>query len=186
MGDGSASSGEIPQRAGEEAGQFVEALARRYRQALNRFFERRAPALRAETEDLTQEVFERLAKREREEAIGNVEGYLLQTAANVLTDRVRRRASRRSDDHVPYVEETHALADFSAERVLIGREAVERVIKALDDLPERTRAAFVLHRFEELKYAEIAQRLGVSVSAVEKHIIKALKHICDVTRDGDE
>jgi RNA polymerase sigma factor (sigma-70 family) len=160
---------------------FLDTLARRYRAALTRFFERRAPALRGEAEDLTQEVFERLAKRETGEEIGNVESYLFRTASNVLIDRTRRRKTHRADDHVQYEDELHAVEDFAPDRVLIGREEVERVIRAIEDLPERTRIAFALHRFEELKYAEIAFRLGVSISAVEKHIIKALRHISDVT-----
>jgi RNA polymerase sigma factor (sigma-70 family) len=60
---------------------------------------------------------------------------------------------------------------------LIARESVEQVAKALDELPERVRVAFALHRFEGLKHPAIAERLGVSVSAVEKYVIKALVHI---------
>jgi len=164
-------------------GEFLEALARRYTTALRRFFERRAPGIGAESEDLAQEVFERLARREGGEIV-NIEGYLFQTASNVLTDRSRRRSVRYSDSHVEYDEQYHALEDFSAERVIQGREELELVVRALEELPERTRAAFVLHRFEELKYAEIARRLGVSVSAVEKHIIRALRHIDERLRSG--
>jgi RNA polymerase sigma-70 factor (ECF subfamily) len=47
----------------------------------------------------------------------------------------------------------------------------------LERLPDRVRAAFVLHRFEELSYAEIARRLGVSVSSIEKYISQALKEL---------
>lgn len=165
--------------------EFLDLLARRYTTALKRFFERRAPGLGTETEDLAQEVFERLAKRDGEREIANIEGYLFQTASNVLTDRSRWRAVRYSDRHLEYNEEYHALEDFSPERVMMGKEELELVARAVEELPERTRAAFVLHRFEELKYAEIARRLGVSVSAVEKHIIRALRHITDKTRNGE-
>lgn len=173
--------------SGEDRGagsEFLEALARRYTTALRRFFERREPGLGSESEDLAQEVFERLARRKGGGEIANIEGYLFQTAANVLTDRSRRRLVRFSDSHVEYDEEYHALEDFSAERVISAREELELVVRTLEELPERTRAAFVLHRFEGLKYAEIARRLGVSVSAVEKHIIRALRHIGDRLRSG--
>lgn len=163
--------------------QFLDGLARRYSRALNRFFERRAPRLSSEREDLTQEVFARLAQRSSEEEIEQAEGYLFQTASNVLTDRIRRLSVRRSVDHVEYDENKHAVEDFSAERVLEAREQVEIVVAALEDLPERTRFAFVLHRFEGLRQREIAQRLGISVSAVEKHIVRALDHVSKATRD---
>ena len=161
--------------------QFLDRLARRYSRALNRFFERRAPRLSSEREDLTQEVFARLAQRGSGDEIAHAEGYLFQTAANVLTDRLRRRSVRHSDEHVEYDENQHAIEDFSAERVLAAREQVEMVVATLEDLPERTRFAFVLHRFEGMKQQEIARRLGISVSAVEKHIVRALRHVCERT-----
>ena len=46
-------------------------------------------------------------------------------------------------------------------------------------MPERTRDIFVLHRFENISYGEIAMRMNISVSAVEKHIMKALKLLMD-------
>jgi len=48
---------------------------------------------------------------------------------------------------------------------------------ALLQLNERTRDVFVLSRLERMKYAEIAEMYGISVSAVEKHMIKALAHL---------
>jgi RNA polymerase sigma-70 factor (ECF subfamily) len=57
----------------------------------------------------------------------------------------------------------------------LDREALERVVEAIAGLPPRTREVFVLHRFEEITGARIAEQLGISESAVEKHIMKALK-----------
>src|SRR5437879_5231621 len=99
---------------------FLETLAVRYRGALNRFFERRAARL-GDTEDLTQEVFLRLAARGNGERIERIDGYIFQTAASVLTDRARRNAVRGGDRHVCYDEEQHVLEDFSPERVLLAR-----------------------------------------------------------------
>jgi len=156
---------------------FLEALAQRYRGALNRFFDRRAPQMGSDTEDLTQEVFVRLATRKSSEPIEQLDGYIFQTASSVLTDRVRRLAVRKAERHVAYEESEHAVEDFSPERVLVAREQVAMVRIVLERLPDRVRAAFVLHRFEELGYAEIAKRLGVSVSSIEKYISQALREL---------
>lgn len=182
-GDGQSSSVRRAKARGEEQ-PFLEALAARYRGALNRFFNRRAPHLGSEVEDLTQEVFVRLARRRDGESIRHVEGYIFQTALSVLTDRARRRSVRLADMHVAYDESENAVEDFSPERVLLAREQVEMVKTVLAGLPDKVRAAFVLHRFEELGYWEIARRLGVSASSVEKYISQALRALTEArTRD---
>jgi len=53
---------------------------------------------------------------------------------------------------------------------------------ALRELPTRVRAVFVLARFEELKAPEIASRLGVSISTVEKDMRRAVAHLRDSIR----
>lgn len=149
---------------------FLDAIARRYGRALNSYFGRRVRGRREDCEDMTQEVFVRLAKRGSSEEIRNVESYLFQVAAGVLADDARRRKVRHRSDSVTYCEEDHAIEDFSPERLLIGREQVERALAAIEALPQRTRHALVMFRFEEMKQAEIARRMGISVSAVEKHV----------------
>lgn len=152
------------------------ALHRQYSGALRRYFLKRAPA-GAEADDLVQDVFIRLARRGDVESIARIEGYLFQTAANVLTDHARRNAARRRDAHDVYEDAEHGSEAISPERVLLGRERVRQLLDALDTLPQRTRAIFVLHKFEGLRYADIAARFGVSVSSVEKHMMKALSQV---------
>jgi RNA polymerase sigma-70 factor (ECF subfamily) len=48
--------------------------------------------------------------------------------------------------------------------------------QTIDELPQSCRDAFILHKLRGLSYREIAQLLDISESAVEKHIIKGLKH----------
>jgi len=153
----------------------LTALSKRHRSSLQRYFERRVKN-RVDIEDLIQEVFSRLARRSDFRSISFIDGYLFEIAANVFKDHLRLSNSRAVDRHEEYRDE-HSGQDFSPERVLIARESVGQVARALRELPERARMAFVLHRFEGLRHPEIAHRLGVSVSAVEKYIIRALKHI---------
>jgi RNA polymerase sigma factor (sigma-70 family) len=65
--------------------------------------------------------------------------------------------------------------ELSPERVLLGKEAVERLLAALEALPPRSREALLLHRFEEATYAAVARRMGIGTSAVERLITRALK-----------
>ena len=162
--------------AGQADRRAIADLSVRYGQAVRRFFSRR---LRdgADVEDLTQEVFARLLKRAELGEIANIEGYLFHTAANLLRERARKAARRPGDDpgHDPDLAES--VEDFSPERILLGREAYARMVEALQELPERARTIFVLNRFEELSAAEIARRLGVSVSTVEKDMMRAIAHL---------
>lgn len=157
--------------------QAIAELSLRYGQAVRRFFSRR---LRdgADVEDLTQEVFARLLKRAELGEIANIEGYLFHTAANLLRERARK-AARRPGDAPAFSDEEFAPdhEDFTPERILLGREAYARMVEALQELPERARTIFVLNRFEELSAAEIARRLGVSVSTVEKDMMRAIAHL---------
>ena len=167
----------VQQSAAHHDRQAIAELSMRYGQAVRRFFSRR---LRdgADVEDLTQEVFARLLKRAGVGEIANIEGYLFHTAANLLRERARK-AARRPGDAALTGEADFAGADeeFTPERILLGREAYARMVEALQELPERARTIFVLNRFEELSAAEIARRLGVSVSTVEKDMMRAIAHL---------
>jgi RNA polymerase sigma factor (sigma-70 family) len=156
----------------------VGGLARAYAPGLRRFFERRILE-HSDVEDLVQEVFLRLTRHGGIGGVGNVEGYLFQVAANVLRDRLRKRASRRAKQHEPIGDEHQliAAADSSPEHVLQSQEALSRLSQVLSQLPERTRTVFVLCRMEGIPYAEVARGLGISLSSVNKHLAKALEEL---------
>ena len=151
-------------------------LHEHFRGPLMAFFLRRVKQ-RVEAEDLTQETLLRAIGAQSLDHVSHAESYIFKIAANVLNDRGRYRQSRQADRHDPYEETSHAIEDFSPERVLMGKQSIGKVARCLHEMPERARVAFVLHRFEGLRHPEIARRLGVSVSAVEKYIMATLLHI---------
>jgi RNA polymerase sigma factor (sigma-70 family) len=152
------------------------------RGALTRYFARNGID-RSEIDDLVQDVFLRILKRGGLDGVENFGGYVFETAASVVKDRVRHRASRHADRHQAFDPDLHAELSLDANDVLAGRQALRKTTWALMELPERTREVFVLRRLEELSYREIALRLGLSVSAVEKHMLRAARHL--LKRVGD-
>ena len=64
----------------------------------------------------------------------------------------------------------------SPDTVVEAQEALAKANKALQDLPALTRRVFTLYRIHGVKQQAIADRLGVSISTVEKHVRKALSH----------
>jgi RNA polymerase sigma-70 factor (ECF subfamily) len=168
-----------PDDDGSSGGEPAGALAQEaepLRLSLLRFFQRRVRGS-ADVEDLVQEVFARIVARDSSRAVTNLSGYVFQTAASVLADRGRRRLARRADAHVEFNPDHHGDADFDPERLLSGKQSLHAATAALLSLPERTRTIFVLHRLEGYKHREIAEQLGISVSAVEKHMIRAVLHL---------
>jgi RNA polymerase sigma factor (sigma-70 family) len=112
--------------------------------------------------------------------VENLSAYVFQTAASVLADRNRRRVTRHANDHVAFDSSRHGEADFDASRILIGREDLRALMAALLSLPARTRTIFILHRLDGRKYRDIGAQLGISPSAVEKHMLRAMEHLIDV------
>ncbi len=151
-------------------------VAARYRSSLLRYFQRRVGD-RVEAEDLVQDVFVRLTQRGNLDAIEHLTGYVFEAAASVLRDRERRRRSRSADVHDPYDVDRHGGVDFAPDRVLGGRERLRQASTALLELPERTRDVFLLRRIEGMRYQDVAARLGISVSAAEKHMQRAVAHL---------
>jgi RNA polymerase sigma-70 factor (ECF subfamily) len=170
----------------DEAADQNRALARDaepLRDALARYFARRIPET-ADVDDMVQDVFARIVARDSSQPVAHLSSYVFQTAASVLADRGRRRAVRRATAHVAFDPDRHGESDLDADRILIGKENLRAATAALLSLPARTRTIFVLHRLEGRKYADIAAQLGISVSAVEKHMFRAVKHLS--ARLGDQ
>jgi RNA polymerase sigma-70 factor (ECF subfamily) len=164
----------------EPDGPDLRQIVERYDRPLRSFFRKRAFNPH-DAEDLVQEVFVRLFARNDAARMENPEAYVFQTAANLLRDKARRDLTRASAMRGLADQARDSVEEISPERVLQGREALADLQQALSELPERTRAIFVLHRFEELRYSEIARRLSISVSSVEKHMMSAIRHVAKRT-----
>jgi RNA polymerase sigma factor (sigma-70 family) len=154
-----------------EAQEALRAWVEDYGPALRRYFEKRVPP--AEAEDLVQDVFLSMQVRGQADTVDNARGYLFRVAANVLARRRQGLAAVRPGA-APL---DRMVEEISPERVLIAKEALERMVAALEQVPPRAREALLLHRFEEATYASVARRMGISVSAVEQLITRALKQI---------
>jgi len=156
-------------------GADLRAWVLQYGPALRRYFLRRAEV--ADVDDLVQEVFLLMQSRGAGADIENVEGYLFRTAQNVLGQR-RRKASwawGRQED----VTDISLPDELSPERILIGREMLDAMTAALDDLPPRSALAFMLFRIERLPQEAIARRMGISVRAVQALVQRAGERIYD-------
>jgi RNA polymerase sigma-70 factor (ECF subfamily) len=157
-----------------------------HRAAILRFLRARTRDA-AESEDVLQELWIKLREAPRG-PIGNVRAYLFQMANNLVLDRERERRRRQVRDR-SWTGQAHTLlpvADGEVEAVdpqrtpeewLSAAQQRDRLLEAIQSLPEAARRAFCLHKLEELSHAQVAARLGISRSGVEKHIALAMKHL---------
>ena len=143
---------------------------------LTRYFRRRVRN-DAEVEDMVQDVFTRMVARDSTEPIQHLGGYIHRTASSVMTDWVRSRASRAAGLHVAFDAEAHGEEPIDPARLLGAKQDLQAVILVLLQLPERTRTVFILRRLEGRRFQDIATDLGISVSAVEKHMVRAIHQL---------
>lgn len=158
-------------------------LDRSFRGPLTAYFMKRVNS-RNEAEDLTQEVFIRLLNHPDKNNGQTIEGYVFTIAANLLRDRAKSAATahRTRVQSLDVLDEKDAFSanlveDRNPERVLVGKQTIQDVLDALCELGERTRDVFILARLENVQHREIAAIYGISVSAVEKMIMKAMAHL---------
>jgi len=128
-----------------------------------------------DAEDLAQEAFLRLWRTSDWDRIRSVEAFIYKTAINLARDRSRRAYTRMMLAAVPLSEV--ALRDTSGEpdRVMEAMQTLRAFSEAVARLHPDTRRAFLLHKIENHPHATIAQRMGISVSMVEKHVGRACK-----------
>jgi RNA polymerase sigma-70 factor (ECF subfamily) len=149
-----------------------------HEQALMRFL-RRNWRDQDEVPDLRQEVYVRVYESATRRVPDSPKSFLFATARNLLVDRVRHQRI------VPItavgdIEQLHVMEDeLEPSRWLGGREALARLARALDRLPDRCREVVWLRRIEDLPQKEIARRLGISEKTVEKHIAKGSRMLAE-------
>jgi len=149
-------------------------IAARYYGRLVRFLRRRARSTE-DAADLAQDAFVRLAAADIRE-IRKPASFLFTTALNLLRDRARSAHARHAAYTVP-AEETQLICPApQAERVLDGEQRLRVLEAALLELSPKCRAVFVLFHFDGLSQRDIADRLRISVSMVEKYVKQALSH----------
>lgn len=125
------------------------------------------------TEDLAQDVFYELwRKREKIQINSSLKAYLKRAAINKALNYIRSKKMKfDSDDNDAVIN----ISVDSSENNLEAMELQDIINASIDTLPEKCRIVFMMSRFEEMSYKEIAAALEISIKTVENQISKALK-----------
>ena len=169
-------------KAGDE--RSFELLLQRYRTPLVNFLYRMVRA-REEAEDLAQEVFLRVY-RARKDYVPSAKftTWLFRIATNLALNSVRDNRYQRmevsldapvtidtedGDEKVLDIAEKHP----NIEQYLVEESRKKMIRHAIDKLPEKQRAAVLMHKYQELDYGDIARILECSESALKSLLFRA-------------
>ena len=126
-------------------------------------------------EDLVQDVFYEIWKKRSTLNINiSIAAYLRQATRNKTLNYIRDQ--KIDFRNAPPKEELKS-KNTPAVQTLMADDLQQEIDAAIDSLPERCRLVFVLSRFEEMSYQEIANQLGISIKTVEHQIGKALRSL---------
>ncbi|GHE75560.1 MULTISPECIES: RNA polymerase sigma-70 factor [Roseivirga] len=126
-----------------------------------------------QSEDIAQDVFMKLWDKREEVQPETVKSYLYTIANNMLLNKIRH------DKVVMNFAERHKTQqeEHSPEFALEEKEFKAELEEVIGAMPEKQREVFLMNRIDELTYKEIADRLALSVKAVEKRMHGALAHL---------
>jgi len=137
----------------------------------------------ATAEDVVQDVWIKIEGAKSLENIENPIGYLFTVTGRLCLDLIRQK-KRRTDREEKWTDETTTKVqgiatsqEESAETRILRAERIAKVQNAIAKLPPKARRAFELHRMNEMSHKEVAAELGIAVSTVEKHIIRAMREL---------
>ncbi|AOA58619.1 RNA polymerase sigma factor [Acinetobacter larvae] len=131
----------------------------------------------AVAQDLTQDIYFKVQNlAETFPSYDDARHYLLRIAINSSIDHVRTEARRQQLLHGSYDLFENHMVDSEPEHQVIIKDQIKAIDHALSALPDKCKEILYLSRMEGLTHAEIAARMNISQSLVEKYIVKALLH----------
>lgn len=140
-------------------------------------------------EDLLQDIWIKIDSHAVSGPIDNPSGYLFKMCENMVRDARRSEDRKRARETAwleagsdPVAERSDPL---SPEKIMIERDELRHMLRELDKLPDRTRQIVIDFRLNDITQKQIAANLGISISAVEKHLQRAYRVIMDYREKND-
>lgn len=114
-------------------------------------------------------------KRETIDMSRPVKSYLTMVIHNKCSNYLRD--NRKFDQNILDIENLLEVPEYDGADILVEEELKLKIEVSIQELPEKCREIFVLNRYENLKYQEIADKLQISIKTVETQMSKALQHM---------
>jgi len=132
------------------------------------------------SQDIVQDVFVKVWEKRLEIETINLEAFLFKLVRNRCIDYIKYLRvvnNRMQEIQLSSKYEELYRIDFVGDEpyVLIEQELKQKIEKTIESLPERCREVFILSRMNGLKNKEIAEKLGINIKNVERHLTRALQ-----------
>jgi RNA polymerase sigma factor (sigma-70 family) len=139
-----------------------------------------------EIDDLIQEAYAKLAALATVENIAQPKAYFYQIVKRLMGEYVRTAHVVSIDAAAEISQLSMVDQDFSPERIVSGRQELERFYRAVIALPRPCRAVFIMRKFDDKPQKTIALELGISENVVEKRMSRALRMLLAQLQTGVE
>jgi RNA polymerase sigma factor (sigma-70 family) len=161
--------------AGDQAQSFDVFIRDQFRSLVQ--FLRARTATEQDAEDAAQESMTKLLRYRDSEPPSAWKQLLYRIAVNVAHDQFRVAQTHRSKDHVALDGLDIAAAEQSPEQRAVYEQLMARLSQAILALPPKCQRVYLLKRVHDLSHAQIAERCGISIKMVEKHLATALAQL---------
>jgi len=163
--------------AGENQGANVLGAFQLHRLSLKRFIGRYLNNAQ-DIEDVSQEAFLRAFKAEKTTKVLQPKSFLFRIAKNVAISQLRSKSRQITD----YIEDQPSgdvlISEWSTEDEVMAQQKLGIHCEAVAALPPKCRRVYLMRKVYGMPHKEIAQRLGIALSTVEKHLLKGVEG-CD-------
>lgn len=139
-----------------------------------------------EAEDIVQEAYAKLFSVDNYARIANPHAFTMRIIHNIAVERFRRADFVRIEQSASLMAMDPADEEPLPDIVAEDRAELRRVARAIETLPPRCRQALRLRRIEGLPPRKVAEKMGISVSTVEKHLVKGLRLLIDRLAEPDD
>ena len=135
--------------------------------------------------DCVQEVFLKIWRNHEEWSIHySLSVYLYQSVRNQALNQIEKRKTHREYSEKYYEEDFHNQGDENQQLSNDQIEMVDKIWEVVEEMPDRRKMVFELHRRHGLSYKEIAQIMKITRKTVENHMGRALQDVRNQLKDG--
>lgn len=124
-------------------------------------------------QDLLHDLYLKIESQAGDKTIAYPKAYLFRIANNLAIDLQRRKSNQVEHQGI---EENTLISEVSPEHALRQQQQLAIVTQAINELPDKTRDAFKMQRIQQIEKNEVAEKLGISVNMVEKHLRRAVQY----------